>query len=185
MPTRFLSHSEIERLESFPEEIDRDDLAEHFRLAGKDLEFVRSQYGSEGQLGIAVQLCALRWLGFVPEDLSAPPAAAVQSLRRRWMCPRGRCSIIRCGHRLAGNTARWFAGMRTGGRSGRLSRRRRAGGWSGWRSSMSARRCCWQSCAGSCGRGGSSGPRSTGWSGWWRRRESALTTAPSSCWPSS
>ncbi len=80
MPTRFLSHSEIERLESFPEEIDRDDLAEHFRLAGKDLEFVRSQYGSEGQLGIAVQLCALRWLGFVPEDLSAAPAAAVQSL---------------------------------------------------------------------------------------------------------
>jgi hypothetical protein len=27
------------------------------------------EYGSEGQLGIAVQLCALRWLGFVPEDL--------------------------------------------------------------------------------------------------------------------
>ncbi len=43
MPTQFLSRSEIERLESFPEEIDRDELAEHFRLAGEDLEFVRSQ----------------------------------------------------------------------------------------------------------------------------------------------
>jgi len=30
MPTQFLSRSEIERLESFPEEIDRDELAEHF-----------------------------------------------------------------------------------------------------------------------------------------------------------
>ena len=77
MPTQFLSRSEIERLESFPEEIDRDELAEHFRLAGEDLEFVRSQYGPEGQLGIAVQLCTLRWLGFIPEDLTAAPAAAV------------------------------------------------------------------------------------------------------------
>ena len=107
MPTRFLSHSEIERLESFPEEIDRDDLAEHFRLAGKDLEFVRSQYGSEGQLGIAVQLCALRWLGFVPEDLSAPPAAAVQSLaatlddRRRYP----RRILFRCSSRAVTRTS--------------------------------------------------------------------------------
>jgi len=54
MPTRFLSRTEIGRLESFPEEIDRDELAEHFSLAGEDLEFVRSQYGSEGQLGIVV-----------------------------------------------------------------------------------------------------------------------------------
>jgi len=77
MPTQFLSRSEIERLESFPEEIDRDELAEHFRLAGEDLEFVRSQYGPEGQLGNAVQLCTLRWLGFIPEDLTAAPAAAV------------------------------------------------------------------------------------------------------------
>jgi len=77
MPTQFLSRSEIERLESFPEEIDRDELAEHF---GEDLEFFRSQYGPEGQLGIAVQLCTLRWLGFIPEDLTAAPAAAVQSL---------------------------------------------------------------------------------------------------------
>ena len=80
MPTQFLSRSVIERLESFPQEIDRDDLAEHFRLAGEDLEFARSQYGLEGQLGVAVQLCTLRWLGFIPEGLTVAPAAAIQSL---------------------------------------------------------------------------------------------------------
>jgi Domain of unknown function (DUF4158) len=66
MPTRFLSDAEIERLEAFPESIDRGDLARFFRLDGEDLRFVRQQNGAAGRLGIALQLCSLRWLGFVP-----------------------------------------------------------------------------------------------------------------------
>jgi hypothetical protein len=74
MPTRFLSDAEIERLESFPETIDRRDLARHFQLDSDDLRFVRQQNGAPGRLGIALQLCTLRWLGFVPDELSAAPA---------------------------------------------------------------------------------------------------------------
>ena len=80
MPTRFLSDAEIERLESFPEAIDERDLARYFRLDADDLAFVRRQHSPAGQLGIALQLCSLRWLGFIPEDLPAAPAEAIAVL---------------------------------------------------------------------------------------------------------
>ena len=80
MPTRFLSRAEIERLGSWPEAIERDELAECFRLDVGDVEFVRGQYGAAGQLGVALQLCALRWLGFIPEDLQAAPRSAVEAI---------------------------------------------------------------------------------------------------------
>lgn len=80
MPSRFLSDAEIERLDGFPEAIDAVDLARHFRLDSDDLSFVRRQHGAAGQLGIALQLCSLRWLGFIPEELPAAPADAVAIL---------------------------------------------------------------------------------------------------------
>jgi TnpA family transposase len=79
-PARFLSDSEIERLQRFPETIAPDALAEHFRLSAGDLAFLREQHTPAGQLGIAVQLGALRWLGFVPEDLTAAPEEAISRL---------------------------------------------------------------------------------------------------------
>ena len=82
MATRFLSEAEIARLESFPETIDERDLARHFALDGDDLRFVRRQHSAAGQLGVALQLCSLRWLGFIPEDLTtAPPDASGRSSR--------------------------------------------------------------------------------------------------------
>jgi TnpA family transposase len=81
VPTRFLSDAEIQRLESFPECIERRDLARFFSLAGQDdLAFVRGQRGAPNQLGIALQLGSLRWLGFIPEDLSGAPAEALALL---------------------------------------------------------------------------------------------------------
>ena len=42
----------------------------------RDLFFVRRRHSAAGQLEIALQLCSLRWLGFIPDDLpSAPPEA--------------------------------------------------------------------------------------------------------------
>jgi hypothetical protein len=79
-PARFLSDAEIERLGAFPESIDRCDVARYFQMAGEDLAFVRQQRGAPNQLGIALQLCSLRWLGFVPEDLSAAPPEAIAVL---------------------------------------------------------------------------------------------------------
>src|SRR5437867_10078424 len=80
MPTRFLSDAEIARLESFPESIDGRDLAQYFQLDGEDLVFVRHQHSAAGQLGIALQLCALRWLGFIPDDLASAPPEALNAI---------------------------------------------------------------------------------------------------------
>ena len=80
MPTRFLSDAEIQRLESFPEAIDERDLVRHFALDEEDLRFVRRQHSQAGQLGVALQLCSLRWLGFVPDDLAAAPPEAIAAL---------------------------------------------------------------------------------------------------------
>jgi hypothetical protein len=79
-PARFLSDVEIERLGAFPESIDGRDVARYFQLGGEDLAFVRQQRGASSQLGIALQLCSLRWLGFVPEDLSPAPREAIAVL---------------------------------------------------------------------------------------------------------
>ncbi len=80
MPTRFLSDAEIARLEGFPEVVERRDVVRYFVLGGEDLVFVRGQRGAPNQLGIALQLGALRWLGFVPEDLPGAPAEALVAL---------------------------------------------------------------------------------------------------------
>ncbi len=79
-PGRFLSDAEIERLGAFPEQIERGDVVRFFSPAGEDLTFVRMQRGAPNQLGIALQLGALRWLGFVPEDLTAAPAEVLAAL---------------------------------------------------------------------------------------------------------
>lgn len=80
MPTRFLSDAEIERLEGWPEAIERRDVVRFFTPAGEDLAFVREQRGEPNQLAVALQLGALRWLGFVPEDLAAAPPNALAAL---------------------------------------------------------------------------------------------------------
>jgi len=77
MPTRFLSDAEIKRLEGWPEAIDPPGLARYFDLDADDLEFVRRQHGPAAQLGVALQLCSLRWLGFVPDDLTTAPPDAI------------------------------------------------------------------------------------------------------------
>jgi Domain of unknown function (DUF4158) len=79
-PGRFLSDAEIERLGAFPEHIERGEVIRFFSPAGEDLAFARAQRGASNQLGIALQLGALRWLGFIPEDLTAAPPDALAAL---------------------------------------------------------------------------------------------------------
>src|ERR1017187_9768744 len=70
MPTRVLSDAVIERR----------DVVRYFASAGEDLAFVREQRGASNQLAVALQLGALRWLGFVPEELAAAPPDAIGML---------------------------------------------------------------------------------------------------------
>ena len=52
------------RLASFPEEIPGDDLIRAFTLTGADRDLVAIRRGAANRLGLALQLCALRYLGF-------------------------------------------------------------------------------------------------------------------------
>jgi hypothetical protein len=74
------SPAERRALDEFPEQIGPEDPDEHFKLSPADLRFALKHRG-DSRLGVAVQLCALRWLGFVPEELTAIPQPALMSLR--------------------------------------------------------------------------------------------------------
>ena len=83
MATRdVFSEEELAQLRGFPE-IGRVELIRHFTLTGADEAFVRKFRGARNVLGAAVQLCTLPWLGFVPDEVTAAPAAAVGRLSQR------------------------------------------------------------------------------------------------------
>jgi hypothetical protein len=75
-----LSDAELARLSSWPDEIADDDLVSYFTLTSDDLGWLGSNVRVENWLGAAVQLCALPWLGWIPDELSACPSAAVRRL---------------------------------------------------------------------------------------------------------
>ncbi|MGH3259306.1 MAG: Tn3 family transposase, partial [Streptosporangiaceae bacterium] len=75
-------------LRGFPE-AGRAELIRYFTLAAADEAFVRKFRGQGNVLGAAVQLCTLPWLGFVPDDLTAAPPAAVARLSERLGVPVG------------------------------------------------------------------------------------------------
>jgi TnpA family transposase len=82
------SAEEQAQLRGFPG-IDRADLIRHFTLTGADEAFVRRFRTSRNVLAVSVQLCTLPWLGFVPDDVPAAPAAAVGRLSQRLGVPMG------------------------------------------------------------------------------------------------
>ncbi len=72
---------ELDGLRRFPE-IGREELFRFFTLTPADLAFIDPGRGRApaDRLGLAVALCSLPWLGFVPDDVAAAPAAAVTRL---------------------------------------------------------------------------------------------------------
>nr|WP_245673269.1 Tn3 family transposase [Nocardia lijiangensis] len=81
MATRVFADGELASLREFPE-ISREELFRFFTLAPGDLAFVDPGRGRgpEDRLGIAVALCSLPWLGFVPDKVSAAPPVVVARL---------------------------------------------------------------------------------------------------------
>lgn len=80
MPVRLLTAAERDRLVRFPDAVSREDVASHFALSERNLEVIRRLHGDHNRLGFALQLAALRFLGFVPADLDGAPTEAVRSL---------------------------------------------------------------------------------------------------------
>src|SRR3989304_1765010 len=77
MPVSFLTDRDRERLDRFPADIPRADIRTYFTLAPPDVALVKArQRGDHTRLGFALQLCALRYLGFVPDELASIPEQA-------------------------------------------------------------------------------------------------------------
>jgi Domain of unknown function (DUF4158) len=83
MPGQFLTEAERARLRRFPEEIPPADVIAYFTLSPADLVQVRHQRGDHNRLGFALQLGALRYLGFSPDDLTTAPASVVAYLSQQ------------------------------------------------------------------------------------------------------
>lgn len=74
MPVQFLTDDERERLSQFPEQIQDEDITVFFTLSASDMKEIHKQRGEQNQLGYAIQLCALRYMGFSPNSVAdAPP----------------------------------------------------------------------------------------------------------------
>jgi len=76
LAAQVFADEELERLRGFPE-ISRDELFRFFTLTPADVAFVDPGRGRgpADRLGLAVALCSLPWLGFVPDRCLR---------RRRW-----------------------------------------------------------------------------------------------------
>ncbi|AHH97577.1 Tn3 family transposase [Kutzneria albida] len=72
---------ELEALRKFPE-IGREELFRYFTLTPADIAFIDPGRGRgpADRPGLAVALCTLPWLGFVPDEMAAAPRAAVARL---------------------------------------------------------------------------------------------------------
>jgi hypothetical protein len=71
---------ERRRLERFPDRIAVEDLRACFALKERDLTLVFDQRRPENRLGLAVALSAVRFLGFVPDDIASIPDEALRFL---------------------------------------------------------------------------------------------------------
>jgi hypothetical protein len=83
MPIQIFTEAERTRLDAFPEEITHDDLIAFFTLTKADQRQLPRSSAPHNRLGFALQLCTLRFMGFVPEELTRIPPAVVESVAKQ------------------------------------------------------------------------------------------------------
>ena len=81
MPVQLFTEAERARRNRFPEVIVYEDLVTFFTLSEHDLERLPRSSAPHNRLGYALQLCALRFMVFVPDDLRTTPPEAVAFVR--------------------------------------------------------------------------------------------------------
>jgi TnpA family transposase len=84
MPGQFLTPADRERLSHFPASISENDLAVYFTLSSSDRELIGSDREPHTRLGFALMLCALRYLGFFPINITRAPESAVEYLAEQF-----------------------------------------------------------------------------------------------------
>ncbi len=77
MPVQLFTEAERARRNRFPDVIAYEDLVTFFTLSERDLRSIPRSRDPHNRLGYALQLCTLRFMGFVPDDLSSAPPDAV------------------------------------------------------------------------------------------------------------
>src|SRR5712692_1959245 len=87
MPIGFLPPADRDRLNHFPAQIPDDDLRAFFLLSEADQQVINHQRETHTRLGFALQLCALRYLGFAPDDLQTTPWEAVVYVAQQLAVP--------------------------------------------------------------------------------------------------
>src|SRR5215468_6512353 len=80
MPGTFLTAKEREHLASFPDDIPHWDLITSFTLTHEDQTFIQTYRTDAYRLGVALQLGAVRYLGFCPTRLHAAPLDTIAFL---------------------------------------------------------------------------------------------------------
>src|SRR5712691_8154145 len=83
MPSTFLMSKERERLVCFPDDIQPWDLITYFTLTENDSSLIDTYQGDTNRLGAALQLCAVRYLGFCPADLQTAASDVTTFLARQ------------------------------------------------------------------------------------------------------
>ena len=83
MPGQLLSAAERDRANHFPLAISYEDLVTFFTLAEEDQAQIPVHAGPHARLGFALELCALRFMGFVPDNLTTAPPEAVTFVARQ------------------------------------------------------------------------------------------------------
>src|SRR5205809_3673513 len=103
MPIGFLTTADHDRLNRFPAQIPDEDLRAFFLLSDADQTAINHQREDATRLGFALQLCALRYLGFAPDDLSTTPEEVVLYVARQLDVPAA--AIHAYGQRIKTRTA--------------------------------------------------------------------------------
>jgi uncharacterized protein DUF4158 len=83
MPAQRFTEVERARRNRFPWGIGQEDLIKFFRLSDADRAQISIYTAAHNRLGYALQLCALRVMGFMPDDLTSVPPATVAFLARQ------------------------------------------------------------------------------------------------------
>ena len=80
MPSTFLTFKERERLTCFPDEVPQWDLITYFTLTEHDSLLIDTYQSATNRLATALQLGAVRYLGFCPADLHTAPSDVIAFL---------------------------------------------------------------------------------------------------------
>ena len=73
-----MTDSDRQRLSNFPNEISEDDLIVYFTLSPNDMELINKCRGKDNKIGFSIQMGALRYLGFSPDDFNSVPLSIVK-----------------------------------------------------------------------------------------------------------